>query len=81
MCAVTTPLLKLIGAYTGFDTLTLLCGGVPKDADEQLMTGLVTVGTSPGPNPRDFTNYDVEGFGDKVLGHLYTFLQGLGEVV
>lgn len=56
-----TPMLQLIGDYTGFTCLTLV-GAKPKDEGPGVMFAAVHVGETAGMFPKNFGSYNTTQF-------------------
>ncbi|KAF7798645.1 hypothetical protein EIP86_009869 [Pleurotus ostreatoroseus] len=75
LSSVVTPLLQLIGAYTGFKVITLI-GGMRVESGE-CMVGAVNWGKTDEVVPRLFSTFDQEGFNKNIIEHFTKFLYAM----
>lgn len=74
LAEVVTPLLELISEATGLTHLELMGGSSPKSATDKYCISVVHYGTTNETVPRDFFEFDRDGFRANVLGHFCKFL-------
>lgn len=72
LSTVVTPLLQLIGAYTGFKAVTLLGGMLVEDGE--CMVGAVNWGKTNEVVPRPLNTFDPDGFNKNIIGQFTKFL-------
>lgn len=68
------PLLELISKETGFENITLLCGTAPRAAEGDYMVSAVHHGKTKETVPRNFYDFNAEGFRLHVLPLFCQFL-------
>ncbi|KAI0341000.1 hypothetical protein BDW22DRAFT_1346726 [Trametopsis cervina] len=74
LAPIVTPLLKLISEATGLQNITLLGGTAPSSPTEKYLVSVVHYGTTAEPVPKDFFDFDRDGFRLNVLGQFCKFL-------
>lgn len=74
LAPVVSPLLKLISDITGFENLTLLCGSGPKSPADKYAVSVLHYGMTVENVPRDFYEFDRDGFRLNVLGQFCRYL-------
>lgn len=74
LARVVQPLLKLISEKTGFENITMLCGSAPADVSDNFKISAIHYGKTVEAAPRNFYEYDQEGFQLHVLPLFCRFL-------